>query len=527
MKNKASYSNKKINLIYEKIVDGILLFGTIFGLIMFLIAFSPSVLGTKSLTGFQYIDIFSFLTLFVLNIYKKRYSIEFKTGVLIVIMCFFIFTDVFQYGLLNKNEHLIILIAFLSTLIFKIRIAQFIYLGVISVYLFCAYLIINSLVSFFNPTNIDLSYERWIQSAGMITIVSASISLFVYRFNNTLFNSLYEQEDQNKNLSYRDQFLTGITENIPRSAIILIDKDFTIKFVGGSEHSKTRFNSSLVIGSNITKLINESFQPSKNSIMDMISKALIGGTHSIIVKKDSESYLIKCVGLKNNDGYTESVLSVIENITEQIEINNKLEDTINEKNILIQEIHHRVKNNLAIISGLLQIQAYNSNSDETKDILIKSTNRILSIAKVHQMLYKTENFKDLPFKNYIEEFIKNILATMNINEDLLHIHTDIQIQNINLNHGIPLALIINELLTNSLKYAFDESKKNHINISLSQSETHIFVEYSDSGTGIENFDEKKYSSLGFTLITSLFQQLHAEYSFETSGQFKVSFEFPF
>ena len=201
-------------------------------------------------------------------------------------------------------------------------------------------------------------------------------------------------------------------------------------------------------------------------------------------------------------------------------------ENLNEKNVLLQEIHHRVKNNLAVVSGLLQLQSFKISDSRTKFILGKSTNRILSIAKVHEMLYEAKNFNKIPFKKYIEELAQMILSSMNDEGKNINIQININVNYLNINHGVPLGIIFNELITNSVKYGFTEQEGNSIFISVEPDQKDIRVIYMDNGIGIDDFESATSKSLGFTLIESLMHQIEAEFIYDTKDRFKLSFTFP-
>ncbi|MBO6792389.1 MAG: sensor histidine kinase [Balneolaceae bacterium] len=204
----------------------------------------------------------------------------------------------------------------------------------------------------------------------------------------------------------------------------------------------------------------------------------------------------------------------------------QLEESLDEKDVLLQEIHHRVKNNLAVVSGLLELQSYSIDDQKSKYVLRKSTNRIMSIAKVHEMLYESKNFTKIPFQRYIDELTTVIFDSMDQYIDGVSLQTNIDIEYIGINHGVPLGIIFNELITNSIKYGFKNKSDGQITIDVSKDDEHINVCYQDNGIGIEDFETASRKSLGFTLIESLMGQIDATYTFETENKFKLNFYFP-
>lgn len=227
----------------------------------------------------------------------------------------------------------------------------------------------------------------------------------------------------------------------------------------------------------------------------------------------------------NNRVY--NLIQNLENQNNQLHTSQTLiEENLNEKNVLLQEIHHRVKNNLAVVSGLLSLQSYHVENEQLKTVLNKSMNRILSIAKVHEMLYESKKFNNIPFDIYIKELSEIILSSMNEENKSIDFKTNISVQQLSINQGVPLGIIFNELITNSVKYGFEKKAGNEINIIVRPKGENIEVVYSDNGIGIDDFETSSRKSLGFTLIKSLMQQIEAKYEYETENLFKLTFQFP-
>ncbi len=224
---------------------------------------------------------------------------------------------------------------------------------------------------------------------------------------------------------------------------------------------------------------------------------------------------------------SESFISDLEHRNEELFYRDQLlETSLQEKEIMIQEIHHRVKNNLAVVSGLLELQSFQIDNSELRYILSKSTNRIMSIAKVHEMLYESSDYSNIPFNSYIEELAKIVTRSINKEDKVINFDFDIEIESMNLNLGVPLGIIFNELITNSIKYGFVNSEDNLISISVKEQGKNVVVNYQDNGIGITDINSATKESLGFQLIHSLFDQIEANYSYETIGKFELTFFFP-
>lgn len=247
------------------------------------------------------------------------------------------------------------------------------------------------------------------------------------------------------------------------------------------------------------------------------------------VKSKSGEYITildKGTGLEfDSDGHLIRMIGTHLDITKQLELQSELQRSIDEKNVLLSEIHHRVKNNLAIVSGLLEIKAIESDNKELSSTLMDMGQRIKSIAGVHEQLYNNNNFIEIPILKYINSLISNINATMFNKKNVafsINISPDIQI---NINQAVPIGLLVNELITNSFKYAFIDEAHPKIELRLISKEDTYYFTYSDNGTGFDEKVFKEAKSLGLTLIKTLLAQLEADYNFETDNGFRLEFEF--
>jgi two-component sensor histidine kinase len=196
-----------------------------------------------------------------------------------------------------------------------------------------------------------------------------------------------------------------------------------------------------------------------------------------------------------------------------------------EKDTLLKEVHHRVKNNLQMIQSLFNMQSRKVNNEYTRQILAKGKTRVQAISLVHQLLYQSDNFHNISIQNYIitlQETINNIYKQEGLEVDVIVKAHNI---NLNINQAIPLGLILNELLINSYKYAFEKRDKGQITINITQDDTLINFEYKDDGVGvdIEQLDTTK--TLGMSLITRLLSQLETKPLIKNNNGLQVNFKF--
>lgn len=188
---------------------------------------------------------------------------------------------------------------------------------------------------------------------------------------------------------------------------------------------------------------------------------------------------------------------------------NDLEDQINEKETLLKEIHHRVKNNLQTVSSLLSLQARNAPDAATKSLLKSSQNRVISMAMVHEMLYMREDIAKIGYKSYVQELAEYLVRSVKGTSSNITLDIDIPDVKLNIDTAIPLGLLINEAVTNALKYGIVDDSKGHIFIKLRKGEyDEYLLNIGDTGVGYsETINHKTTKSLGLKLIHNLARQL--------------------
>ena len=182
----------------------------------------------------------------------------------------------------------------------------------------------------------------------------------------------------------------------------------------------------------------------------------------------------------------------------------QIKANLKEKETLLQEIHHRVKNNMAVISSLLKIQAYNMDDKRLKDALMDSQNRVQSMSAIHETLYQSESLSSIDLSTYLPKLAESIAKNYTTGRK---VNIKIEAENIliSVKQASPIGLIVNELITNSLKYAFPENAEGEIKISLTQKEQNqVELEYADNGIGMpKNFDWQKTKTMGLKLVKAL------------------------
>ena len=200
------------------------------------------------------------------------------------------------------------------------------------------------------------------------------------------------------------------------------------------------------------------------------------------------------------------------------EKNQVIQHSLDEKEVLLREIHHRVQNNLQFVSSLLNLQARRIKDQKTVDVLKECKLRIQSMALIHQKLYQEERLNGINIHNYTSKLLESLVNTYNV--DLSAVNTRLEVDDIllNINTAIPIGLILNELITNAFKYAFDGSKQGELLIEIKKEGAGLIMKVNDNGPGLPpDFDSDKQSSFGLKLVSSLSKKLHADLSFNNEG----------
>ena len=225
-------------------------------------------------------------------------------------------------------------------------------------------------------------------------------------------------------------------------------------------------------------------------------------------------------------GTKQSLIS-LQDITERNIAEKDLKNSLKDKDMLMREIHHRVKNNLQIISSLLNLQTQYIKDKYALDIFTDSQNRVRSMAIIHEKLYKSESMSKIDFGDYITDLVESLFYSHNVNESKIKLIKNIDKVYFNVDTAIPCGLIVNELITNCLKHAFPDDINGEVHIDLFKIDDKYVLNVNDNGVGFpDNIDYKNTESLGLQLVTSLVNQIDGaiELSNGLGSNFKITFK---
>ncbi|HZX10356.1 MAG TPA: PAS domain S-box protein, partial [Acidobacteriota bacterium] len=220
--------------------------------------------------------------------------------------------------------------------------------------------------------------------------------------------------------------------------------------------------------------------------------------------------LITSVVVKKKKGEATVYQGIIKDITERKKTEEKMEKSLKEKEVLLREIHHRVKNNLQIVTSLLRLQSQFIRDKEAKQAFRESQNRIYSMALIHEKLYKSQDLARINLGHYIQNFVTHLFHTYEVDTSRIKMSMDTENVQVDINTAIPCGLILNEMVSNAIKHAFPSGQKGEVSIRLGKNEEgKINLSVKDNGRGLPrevNLNNPK--SLGLQLIKDLTKQLN-------------------
>jgi PAS domain S-box-containing protein len=254
------------------------------------------------------------------------------------------------------------------------------------------------------------------------------------------------------------------------------------------------------------------------------------------VKKDGNTFW--CSGTASvfeHPEYGTVFVAVQQDITEHKKAEAKIKASLAEKEVLLKEIHHRVKNNLGIVSSLLQMQCRRTEDPQATAILRDSQNRIASIALVHEKLYRSEDLANIDFAQYIPDLTTHLFDSYNVSSGSVQLNIQVDDVSLDIETAIPCGLIINELVSNALKYAFPDNRQGEIQLRLyqecefsldKQHQDTLILIIRDNGIGLPtDFNSNQTKTLGITLVYGLVKQLRGsiEIKSQQGTEFKITF----
>ncbi len=358
----------------------------------------------------------------------------------------------------------------------------------------------------------------WIVISFVIGLVATIIILIL----NILYRKRAEEELRESEGKYRSVI------NNANEAIYVV-QDTVIKYSNPKTSEITEYGSKELTNKSISEIIH----PDDLQMVQHRHRTRQKGevsketyTHRMITKNGIIRW-IEISPIAFNWENSPSVLVFASDITERKQTEEQIIASLKEKEMMIDEIHHRVKNNMNVISSLLKLQSNNIEDDKTKGILKDSQNRIFAMSAIHETIHGSENLSEIDLKSYISKISSSIFQSSSIDPRKIKLKTDIEEMPISINHASPLGLVINELISNSLKYAFPDESTGDITVVLKKLDEKVELIVNDSGIGIPSeLDWKNSRTLGLKLVRTLVEnQLGGSIDMESQNGTKFTIKF--
>jgi two-component sensor histidine kinase len=218
---------------------------------------------------------------------------------------------------------------------------------------------------------------------------------------------------------------------------------------------------------------------------------------------------------------------MVKDISQMKAIESALRASVEEKDVLLKEIHHRVKNNLQVISGLLDLQAHHITDQRGREIYKESQNRVITMALIHEELYQARDLARVDFGAYMENLAANLFASYGIGKNRVRLVMEVEKSEMVVDTAIPCGLIVNELISNALKHAFPDGRAGEVSLSFKVTGDRQFrLQVKDDGVGLpEGYMVSRSGSLGMQLISVIVDQLGGEMLVESEDgtSFTITF----
>jgi PAS domain S-box-containing protein len=319
-----------------------------------------------------------------------------------------------------------------------------------------------------------------------------------------------------------DQRFERVVEYAP-NAMILISASGLMEMVNAQTEIIFGYARSELLGQPIEMLVPERFRKGHPGLRGSFSqnpnpRPMGPGRDLFALRKDGSEFPVE-IGLNPiSSGDRHQILAAISDISERKHREQQIARSLREKETLLSEVHHRVKNNLQIVHSLLDMQTASVEDRQARDALIDSCNRVRSMAQIHQSLYQSEDIAKVNFANFCEGLISSLFAAYNVDIERIKVVTDLAEVELAIDQAVPCGLIANELISNALKHGFPNGHRGQVRVATRMKDNNV-VELcvSDTGCGMpKDFKMSGNSGLGLQLIELLVDQIGGSMMIDTS-----------
>ncbi|TYP94090.1 PAS domain S-box-containing protein [Fodinibius salinus] len=336
-----------------------------------------------------------------------------------------------------------------------------------------------------------------------------------------------EQKKAREQLKKSEELFRNLFLKAP-AAIVMVDPDNNIQDVNESFEQLFGYEEEEIVGKDVDEeLVPEQRMEEAPQFLDeeFIEKKF--HIESQRLTKDGELIDVYVAPIPVYvDGTPIAAFGMYIDISEQKTYEKELQKSLEEKKMLLKEVHHRIKNNLAVVTGLIQLQLYETENPEVRATLEESESRIQTIGLIHEKIYNSQTLSGVSCEAYIGDLVETISKTNKMDKEVT-ISKSIDDIHLNTGQAVPFALLVNEIVTNSYKYAFEDQTEGKIKIDISREGDELHAEIRDNGKGLpDDFAEENVDSLGMTLVQNFINQLGAKGHFKNDNGtcLELSFE---
>jgi len=330
-------------------------------------------------------------------------------------------------------------------------------------------------------------------------------------------------DEMQKRLEESETKYRSLTENI-NDIIYAVNQEGVITYIS-PQVKRLGFSPEEFIGKSLSEIARNILEEDRERMLSDFAKVLQNGqerpTEYRFVSRDGSVHWLEDFGRVQYDqnGRPTGIISVLRDITKEKEAYEKLQQSLREKEVLLREIHHRVKNNMQIMASLLRLQARQAEDEKTMELFRESQARIRTMALVHERLYQSQDFSQIDFSDYIQHMALHLMSLYHERSKNVDLEIKSEGVKLDINKAIPCALLLNEIITNALKHAFPEAQPGKLGIVFEKKpEGKYSLQVKDNGIGLPlEINLAKPETLGLQLITDLAFQLGGELKIYRNG----------
>ena len=316
------------------------------------------------------------------------------------------------------------------------------------------------------------------------------------------------------------------------NAMVMIDRDGRIVLVNAQTEQLFGYARDALIGQSVDRLVPEDLRAKHlgyraGFFANPQARPMGAGPNLYAQRADGSTFPVE-IGLnpiETEDGVM--VLASVVDLTERVRAQQKLENALREKTVLLNEVHHRVKNNLQVISSLLNLQAQHAGDAKVQAMLSESQARVRAMALTHQLLYERKDYSRIDLAEYLERLVQLLVSSYrNSGHVSLRHRMAAGPFYLDLDRAVSCGLVVNELVTNAFKHAFPDGRRGEVSIELTPAGQELELVVADDGVGLAaGFDPAAVKSLGLQLVALLADQLGARFSFASHSGARFTLRF--